>query len=147
MWEGLLFDIPTNVHLADVATELKNSNDIEIVEIRRFIKKNSRQEASPVLITVLGINTPDCVKLWFFNYRTQLFIDKPLQCNKCYSFTHSSRFCSSDVRCINCGGSYSGQCTNPSNCTNCKGDHPANSPNCPTFIKEKKFSNFNVLST
>ncbi|GFT83617.1 hypothetical protein TNCV_2825601 [Trichonephila clavipes] len=62
--------------LTDVATELKNSNDIEIVEIRRFIKKNS-QEASPVLITILGINTPECVKLWFFNHRTQLFIDKP----------------------------------------------------------------------
>ncbi|GFX79149.1 uncharacterized protein TNCV_3914341 [Trichonephila clavipes] len=50
IWEGftsrfLLFDVPTNVHLTDVATELKSSNDIEIVEIRRFIKKNSRQEA------------------------------------------------------------------------------------------------------
>ncbi|GFW97261.1 hypothetical protein TNCV_4784751 [Trichonephila clavipes] len=40
IWEGftsrfLLFDIPTNVPLADVATELKNSNDIETVEIPR----------------------------------------------------------------------------------------------------------------
>ncbi|GFU52958.1 transposable element Tcb2 transposase [Trichonephila clavipes] len=72
IWEGftsrfLRFDIPTNVHLADVATELKNSDDIEIVEIRRFIKKN----------TSLGINTPECVKRWTFNHRTQLFIDKP----------------------------------------------------------------------
>ncbi|GFS50984.1 uncharacterized protein TNCV_1325161 [Trichonephila clavipes] len=152
IWEGftlrfLLFDIPTNAHLTDVTTELKNSNGIEIVEIRRFIKKNGRQEASPVLITILGINTPECVKLWFFNHRTQLFIDKPRQCNNCYSFTHSSSLCPSDVRCINCGGSRSGQCTNPSNCTNCKGDHPANSPNCPTFIKEKKFSNLNVPNT
>ncbi|GFU64550.1 RNA-directed DNA polymerase from mobile element jockey [Trichonephila clavipes] len=59
IWEGftsrfLLFDIPTNVHLADVAIELKNSNDLDIVEIRRFVKPNSRQEASPVLITILG---------------------------------------------------------------------------------------------
>ncbi|GFY56239.1 uncharacterized protein TNIN_291941 [Trichonephila inaurata madagascariensis] len=73
IWEGftsrfLLFNIPTNVHLTDVATELKNSNDIEIVEIRRILKKNSRQEASPVLITILGINAPECVKLWFFNH-------------------------------------------------------------------------------
>ncbi|GFW14303.1 uncharacterized protein TNCV_1365581 [Trichonephila clavipes] len=148
IWEGftsrfLLFDIPTNVHLIDVATELKNSNDIEIVEIRRFIKKNSRQEASPVLIAILGINTPECVKLWFFNHRTQLFIDKPRQCNNCYSFTHSSRFCPSDVRCINCGGSHSGQCTNPSNCANCERDRPANSPNCPfSYIKEKKILEF-----
>ncbi|GFT36861.1 hypothetical protein TNCV_174641 [Trichonephila clavipes] len=66
-----------------------------------------------------------------------LTIQTPAICDNCYSLTHSSRFCSSDVRCINCGGSHSGQCTNSSNCTNCKGDHPANSPNCPTFIKEK----------
>ncbi|GFS91739.1 putative RNA-directed DNA polymerase from transposon X-element [Trichonephila clavipes] len=74
IWEGftsrfLLFDIPTNVHLADVAIELKNSNDLDIVEIRRFVKPNSRQEASPVLITILGINTPECVKLWFCNHK------------------------------------------------------------------------------
>ncbi|GFU86713.1 putative RNA-directed DNA polymerase from transposon X-element [Trichonephila clavipes] len=72
IWEGftsrfLLFDIPTNVHLADVAIELKNSNDLDIVEIRRFVRPNSRKEASKVLITMLGINTPECVKLWFFN--------------------------------------------------------------------------------
>ncbi|GFY26265.1 uncharacterized protein TNCV_24641 [Trichonephila clavipes] len=42
IWEGftsrfLLFDITTNVHLADVLIELKNSNDLDIVEIRRFV--------------------------------------------------------------------------------------------------------------
>ncbi|GFX26201.1 putative RNA-directed DNA polymerase from transposon X-element [Trichonephila clavipes] len=142
IWEGftsrfLLFDIPTNVHLADVAIELKNSNDLDIVEIRRFVKPNSRQEASPVLITILCINTPECVKLWFFNHRIQLFIDKPQQCSKCFSYIHLSRFCSSPIRCINCGESHAEQCINSSNCINCKGDHPANSPNCPNFIKEK----------
>ncbi|GFU17811.1 uncharacterized protein TNCV_722241 [Trichonephila clavipes] len=50
IWEGftsrfLLFDIPTNVHLADVAIELKNSNDLDIIEIRRFVKPYSHQEA------------------------------------------------------------------------------------------------------
>ncbi|GFW37275.1 transposable element Tcb1 transposase [Trichonephila clavipes] len=43
-----------------MAIELKNLNDLEIVEIRRFIKPNSRQEASPVLIKILGINIPEC---------------------------------------------------------------------------------------
>ncbi|GFW13430.1 uncharacterized protein TNCV_1879321 [Trichonephila clavipes] len=147
IWEGftlrfLLFDIPTNVHLADVAIELKNSNDLDIVEIRRFVKPNSCQEASPVLITILGINTPECIKLWFFNHRIQLFIDKPRQCSKCFSYTHLSRFCSSPIRCINCGESHTEQCINFSNCINCKGDHPTNSPNCPNFIKEKKILEF-----
>ncbi|GFX36740.1 uncharacterized protein TNCV_1543441 [Trichonephila clavipes] len=147
IWEGftsrfLLFDIPTNVHLADVAIELKNSNDLEIVEIRKFVKPNNRQEASPVLITILGINTPECVKLWFFNQTIQLFIDKLRQCSKCFSYTHLSRFCSSPIRCINCGEFHAEQCINSSNCINCKGDYPANSPNCPNFIKEKKILEF-----
>ncbi|GFY14050.1 RNA-directed DNA polymerase from mobile element jockey [Trichonephila clavipes] len=69
IWEGftsrfLLFDIPTNVHLADVAIELKNSNDLDIVESIRFVKPNSRQEASPFLITIFGINTPE----WLLEY-------------------------------------------------------------------------------
>ncbi|GFV30206.1 uncharacterized protein TNCV_96831 [Trichonephila clavipes] len=33
---------------------------------------------------------------------------------------------------------HSGQCSNNSRCINCKGDHPANSLNCPEYIKEKK---------
>ncbi|GFT39116.1 putative RNA-directed DNA polymerase from transposon X-element [Trichonephila clavipes] len=149
IWEGftsrfLLFDIPTNVHLADGAIELKNSNDLDIVEIRKFVKPNSRQEASLVLITILGRNTPECVNLWFFNHRIQLFIDKPRQCSKCFSYTHLSRFCSSPIRCINCGESHAEQCINSSNCINCKGDHPANSPNCPNFIKKKRYWNSNV---
>ncbi|GFT31386.1 hypothetical protein TNCV_608231 [Trichonephila clavipes] len=64
------------------------------------------------------------------------------QCSKCFSYTHLSRFCSSPIRCINCGESHAEQCINSSNCINCKGDHPANSPNCPNFIKLKKILEF-----
>ncbi|GFW19090.1 putative RNA-directed DNA polymerase from transposon BS [Trichonephila clavipes] len=39
--------------------------------------------------------------------------------------------------CINCGVSHSGQCSNNSRCINSKGDHPANSLNCPEYVKEK----------
>ncbi|GFX10092.1 uncharacterized protein TNCV_1864901 [Trichonephila clavipes] len=153
IWEGftsrfLLFDIPTNVHLADGAIEFKNSNDLDSVEFRRFVKPNSHHETSTVLITILGINTPECVKLWFFNHRIQLFIDKHRQFSKCFSYPHLSRFCSSPIRCINCGESHAEQCINSSNCINCKGDHPANSPNCLNFIKENKILEFkNVTIT
>ncbi|GFW76380.1 uncharacterized protein TNCV_1581591 [Trichonephila clavipes] len=74
IWEGitsrfLLYEIPTNVSLEELSAELQDSNNFEIVEIRRFIKSGTNPEISPVLITILGTVLPDNVKLWFINIR------------------------------------------------------------------------------
>ncbi|GFS55166.1 integrase catalytic domain-containing protein [Trichonephila clavipes] len=69
--------------------------------------------------------------------------DKPRQCTTCFSFLHSARFCQKTAISINCGVSHSGQCSGNSRCINCKGDHPANSSNCPEYIKEKKILELN----
>ncbi|GFS85272.1 uncharacterized protein TNCV_75291 [Trichonephila clavipes] len=104
IWEGitsrfLLYEIPTNVLLEELSAELQDSNNFEIVEIRRFIKSGTNPEISPVLTTILGTVLPDNVKLWFINHKIQLFIDKPRQCTKCFSFSHPSRFCQSPAIC------------------------------------------------
>ncbi|GFW45270.1 uncharacterized protein TNCV_4733781 [Trichonephila clavipes] len=104
IWEGitsrfLLYEIPTNVSLEELSAESQDSNNFEIVEIRRFIKSGTNPEISPVLITILGTVLPDNVKLWFINHKIQLFIDKPRQCTKCFSFSHPSRFCQSPAIC------------------------------------------------
>ncbi|GFX94027.1 uncharacterized protein TNCV_3413891 [Trichonephila clavipes] len=126
IWEGitsrfLLYEIPTNVSLEELSVELQDSNNFEIVEIRRFIKSGTNPEISPVLITILGTVLPDNVKLWFINHKIQLFIDKPRQCTKCFSFSHPSRFSQSPAICCNCGSSHSGECTVNANRINCKG--------------------------
>ncbi|GFY17075.1 uncharacterized protein TNCV_1088511 [Trichonephila clavipes] len=64
IWEGitsrfLLYEIPTNVSLEELSAELQDSNNFEIVEIRRFIKSGTNPEISPVLITILGTVLPD----------------------------------------------------------------------------------------
>ncbi|GFX40300.1 uncharacterized protein TNCV_4319331 [Trichonephila clavipes] len=143
LWEGitsrfLIFEIPLDISLNEIAKELQETNNFEIIEMRRFIKTGSQQQFSPVLITILGTTLPETVKLWFINHRIQNFIDKPRQCTTCFSFLHSTRFCQKTAICINCGDPHSGQCSNNSRCINCKGDHPANSLNCPEYIKEKK---------
>ncbi|GFW42852.1 uncharacterized protein TNCV_1212591 [Trichonephila clavipes] len=48
IWEGitsrfLLYEIPTNVSLEELSAELQDSNNFEIVEIRRFIKSAEKQ--------------------------------------------------------------------------------------------------------
>ncbi|GFS94174.1 uncharacterized protein TNCV_3786391 [Trichonephila clavipes] len=145
IWEGitsrfLLYEIPTNVSLEELSAELQDSNNFEIVEIRRFIKSGTNPEISPVLITILGTVLSDNVKLWFINHKIQLFIDKPRQCTKCFSFSHPSRFCQSPAICCNCGSSHSGECTVNANCIyiNCKGNHPANFSLCSSFLAEKQ---------
>ncbi|GFX76055.1 uncharacterized protein TNCV_3718261 [Trichonephila clavipes] len=137
IWEGitsrfLLYEIPE-----ELSAELQDSNNFEIVEIRRFIKSGTNPEISHVLITILGTVLPDNVKLWFINHKIQLFIDKPRQCTKCFSFSHPPRFCQSPAICCNCG-SHSGECTVNANCINCKGNHPANFSLCSSFLAGKQ---------
>ncbi|GFV10955.1 uncharacterized protein TNCV_4707181 [Trichonephila clavipes] len=143
LWEGitsrfLIYEIPLDISVNEIAKELQETNSFEIIEMRRFNKTGSQQQFSPVLITILGTTLPETVKLCFINHRIQNFIDKPRQCTTCFSFLHSTRFCQKTAICIDCGDSHSGQCSNNSRCINCKGDHAANSLNCPEYIKEKK---------
>ncbi|GFU86372.1 uncharacterized protein TNCV_1417241 [Trichonephila clavipes] len=84
----LIYEISLN----EIAKELQETNNFEIIEMRRFIKTGSQQQFSPVLITILGTTLPETVKLWFINHRIQNFIDKPKQCTTCFSFLHSTRF-------------------------------------------------------
>ena len=70
VWENitnrfLVFDIPVDVSLADLADEITNSNDMSVLELLRFVKKNSQVEFSPVLITCLGTYLPSELKIWF----------------------------------------------------------------------------------
>ncbi|GFY71630.1 probable ATP-dependent DNA helicase HFM1 [Trichonephila inaurata madagascariensis] len=88
----------------ELSAELQDSNDSEIVEIRRFINSGTCPEVSPILIIILGTVLPDNVKLWFINHKIQLFIDRPRRCFNCFSFSPLSRFCPSPA--ISClGGS------------------------------------------
>ncbi|XP_055932858.1 uncharacterized protein LOC129962882 [Argiope bruennichi] len=143
IWEGvtsrfLLIDMPTCVPLKEVADELRQFNDIEIREMRRFVKQNSTQQTSPILATILGTSLPDSVKLWLTIQKIRPFIYRPRQCSKCYSFLHPSRICSKDQVCQLCGTEHVGNCRNPVKCLNCQGSHAATSQACPLYVKEQQ---------
>ncbi|GIY85589.1 uncharacterized protein CDAR_205331 [Caerostris darwini] len=87
----LIFDIPTNLQLSELADEIMNKNDMEVVELRRFVKLNSTQEFSPVLVTILGTFLPDAIKIWFTNQKIRQFVDRARQCLHSYEFTHATR--------------------------------------------------------
>ncbi|GBL79142.1 hypothetical protein AVEN_258042-1 [Araneus ventricosus] len=147
IWENIcprffIFDIPVNTPLEELAKEIQEKNDMDVIEMRRFLKQNSVKDMSPVLITVLGTTIPDEIKIWFINQKIQHFIDRPRQCTKCYSLAHASRICDRTNVCFLCCEEHVGPCQGPEKCINCKGPHNAKSTSCPAYIKEGKILEF-----
>lgn len=66
---------------------------------------------------------------------------KIMQCGNCKHFEHAKSSCFNEFRCIKCPNKHEpGKCELPETskpyCCNCnKYDHPANSPNCPAYIR------------
>lgn len=63
-----------------------------------------------------------------------------MQCRNCKQFQHSHTSCFRPFRCIKCPETHApGACSLPSSskpyCCNCKGEHPANSPRCPHYLR------------
>ncbi|GFV08216.1 uncharacterized protein TNCV_326511 [Trichonephila clavipes] len=143
LWEGitsrfLIYEIPLDISLNEIAKELQEANNFEIIEMRRFIKTGSQQQFSPVLITILGTTLPETV--WFINHRIQNFIDKPRQCTThvlvffiLLDFAKKLQYVSTVVFHI-----LDNALITQDAYISYKGDHPANSLNFPEYIKEKK---------
>ncbi|GFY31976.1 uncharacterized protein TNCV_2621131 [Trichonephila clavipes] len=70
------------------------------------------------------------------------YIPNPLRCFQCQRYGHSKNVCRGQPTCPRCGesGHDSVDCTKKEQCLNCKGDHPAYSRSCPTWITEKEIT-------
>ncbi|GIY60940.1 uncharacterized protein CEXT_362541 [Caerostris extrusa] len=133
----LIFDIPTNLQLSELAAEIMHKNDMEVVELRRFVKLNSTQEFSPVLVTILGTFLLDSIKIWFTNQKIRQFVNRVRKCLHCYDFTHAARVCDRNI-CPRCGVNNEGLCHGPEKCIHCAGPNSATSKICPVIYLNKK---------
>ena len=139
----LLYNIPLSVNLGDLAYEIESSNEIHILELRRFVKRDTSPEASPVLITSLGTLLPTELKIWYSIHHVKQFIDRPRQCRRCFKFNHTEIKCKNAEKiCVTCGSSHGGSCSLPMACINCKGEHRADFLQCPFRKKEEEFLRF-----
>lgn len=62
------------------------------------------------------------------------------QCHRCQMWNHATSNCNAKPACLKCAEEHlTAECTKPrdtpAKCVNCEGDHPANSTNCPVYIK------------
>lgn len=147
IWENisnrfLVFNVPVDFPLEEVGQEIMVNNNVQILEMRRFKKKDSSSTVSPVLITSLGIAIPAEIKLWFTLQRIRQFVDRPRQCARCFKFNHATGKCQSEQICATCGLKHSGPCTSEVKCVNCGEGHRADYLQCPTRTREMDFLRF-----
>ncbi|GBO09248.1 hypothetical protein AVEN_125380-1 [Araneus ventricosus] len=145
----LLRNVPLETSLQELTDELEAENNIKIHEARRFLSDKSRNIATEnVLVTTYGTNLPQHIKLWLTRQEISLFIDKPRQCRKCFSFSHPTSKCKNETICENCGEQHNIQsCISPTlTCILCKGPHKATDLKCPKREEERKFLKFKRLN-
>ncbi|GBO16610.1 hypothetical protein AVEN_174562-1, partial [Araneus ventricosus] len=135
----LLRNVPLENSLQELTDELEAENTIKIHEARRFLSDKSRNIATEnVLVTTYGTNLPQHIKLWLTRQEISLFIDKPRQCRKCFSFSHPTSKCKNESICEICGDQHNIQsCTSPTMTSIlCKGPHKATNLKCPKREEE-----------
>lgn len=142
----LLRNVPLEVELIEIVRELADNN-LVCKEVRRFTRKDRDGNVFPtetLLVSILGINLPPKIKLWYQIQTISLFIDRPRQCGKCFKYNHVTKYCQSPALCVNCGGSHTVETCSVTklSCVNCMKEHPATDKECPSREQEQKFLTF-----
>lgn len=102
---------------------------------RRKDGTNERRSRSSVVLTFRDdIELPPFVRLGFFKFPVEPYVDAPMQCRNCQGFWHSSKGCRREARCRTCAGPHHYTvCTFKTRprCANCRGPHTAVHFRCP----------------
>ncbi|GFS10643.1 nucleic-acid-binding protein from mobile element jockey [Elysia marginata] len=83
---------------------------------------------------------PAEIKVGYLDLKVRPFVPTPMRCFRCHRFGHGRDRCRArEELCVKCGepGHVGEECKKEPRCVNCKGEHPANSKSCPTFMEEQ----------
>lgn len=110
--------------------------------LRKEDGTNVRRSRSNVVLTFRDdIELPAYVRLGFFKFPVEPYVEAPMQCRNCQGFWHSSRGCRREARCRTCAGPHHFTvCTFKARprCANCRGPHTAIHFRCPVKYEAYK---------
>lgn len=116
--------------------------DTKIVEVKRFTipsEDNKRLDIDLVMITFSGDMLPSHVMLDNIIFPVRPFVEKIVQCSKCWRHGHSAKVCRRiKSLCHRCGQSHDGECFNMPVCVNCNAFHDAKFNGCEVEIRLRK---------
>ncbi|GFW40960.1 uncharacterized protein TNCV_4370081 [Trichonephila clavipes] len=128
----------------NVSTEeiKENMKAQKVCDVRRITIRRDGQvlNTKHLILTFSTPDLPQTVKMAYIRCPVRPYIPNPLRCFQCQRYGHSKNVCRGQPTCPRCGNrATTAQIVKKKEqCLNCKGDHPAYSRSCPTWIIEKK---------
>lgn len=126
------------------------SADVTIIKVERIMRRIQEENdwklvpTNNVKVIVQGSKVPESFKIYGCPFRVELYVFPVKQCQKCWKFGHTQKFCRGKEICRQCSSEHpkDQQCTKASRCVNCGGKHQAADKVC----KERKRRE-NILNT
>ncbi|GFV06948.1 CCHC-type domain-containing protein [Trichonephila clavipes] len=116
----------------------------KVCDVRRITIRRDGQvlNTKHLILTFSTPDLPQTVKMAYIRCPVRPYIPNPLRCFQCQRYGHSKNVCRGQPTCPRCGesGHDSADCKKKEQCLNCKGEHPAYSRSCPTWITEKEIT-------
>ncbi|GFW17467.1 uncharacterized protein TNCV_1393121 [Trichonephila clavipes] len=134
----------------NVSTEeiKENMKAQKVCDVRRITIRRDGQvlNTKHLILTFSTPDLPQTVKMAYIRCPVRPYIPNPLRCFQCQRYGHSKNVCRGQPTCPRCGesGHDSADCKKKEQCLNCKGEHPAYSRSCPTWIIEKEITSVKI---
>ena len=97
------------------------------------------------IITFPTSQPPTKIDICGITFNLDRYIEKPKQCNRCFSYMHTSNECRKSPRCGKCSDLKSNHseetCNKTPYCILCKDDHPPTSSKCQVYLYEEDLLN------
>lgn len=139
----VMYNLNSDLTEEEIQEELRVTFNLDVTKVTQL--KNTKSPIYMVIlknkITTKQLNT-QCNILHYTKIRWANYENKRalIQCKRCQEWGHATSNCFSKPRCVKCIENHlTNECTQTERdkvqCCNCRGKHPANSVNCPTYIK------------
>jgi len=140
--KGVIFH--RDLRTMDESEILENMKDQGVMDVNCMTKKdeNVRTKTGLCFLTFASSKIPEYVYVGYERVQVRPYIQKPMRCNRCQKFGHTSLRCidkdTDKFTCGKCAGAHdTTTCTgNPSKCANCGGPHQSGSAECSSLKKE-----------
>lgn len=127
--------------------QFKNASlpKVQVLECERLAVKSAKGDSveltssNAIRVTFAGTVLPNYLNVNRLLLPVRYFTPKVMQCTRCQSFGHTSKFCVNKFRCAKCGLFHeSATCSaKPEKCVHCEQQH-SSPKECPRFLERKE---------
>lgn len=145
----ILKGIPTDCSLDKIKTAIEEeNNNIMIVKIFRMKCKDRNTgewiDSETICVQILGENLPKEVIILRTVNQTSPYISAVRLCFKCGFYSHLSKYCGREEKCLQCAGTHQsskeGPCQFPKKCINCGDAHATTDRSCSIYKRHAEIA-------